>query len=105
MYSSHTPAATRGVSASITTNPLLHLRYGSVAVMGKFTLLHLFTIHLLTTPLCKLMEYCLSPAITALQDRLKENELRLSVLQEEAKQLEAETQSIRNDSPRPILSA
>ncbi|KAK3134945.1 hypothetical protein QOZ80_5BG0412730 [Eleusine coracana subsp. coracana] len=54
--------------------------------------------------LCKLMEYCLSPAITALQDRLKENELRLSMLQEEAKQLEAETQSIRNDSPRRMMS-
>ncbi|KAM0897515.1 hypothetical protein ACQ4PT_022523 [Festuca glaucescens] len=27
--------------------------------------------------LCKLMEYCLSPAITVLQDRVKENELRL----------------------------
>jgi len=54
--------------------------------------------------LCKLMEYCLSPAITALQDRLKENELRLSMLQEEAKQLEAETQSMRNDSPRRFMN-
>ncbi|XP_062232026.1 uncharacterized protein LOC133929329 [Phragmites australis] len=54
--------------------------------------------------LCKLMEYCLSPAITSLQDRLKENELRLSTLQEEAKQLEAETQSMRNDSPLPMMN-
>ncbi|XP_062180748.1 uncharacterized protein LOC133885115 [Phragmites australis] len=54
--------------------------------------------------LCKLMEYCLSPAITVLQDRVKENELRLSMLQEEAKQLEAETQSMRNDSPRRMMN-
>nr|AAU43989.1 unknown protein [Oryza sativa Japonica Group] len=53
--------------------------------------------------LCKLMEYCLSPAITVLQDRLKENELRLSMLMEEAKQLEAENQSMRNDSPRRLM--
>ncbi|KAL6851688.1 hypothetical protein ACP4OV_020252 [Aristida adscensionis] len=54
--------------------------------------------------LCKLMEYCLSPAITALQDRLRENELRLSMLQEEAKKLEAESQSMRNDSSRPLMN-
>lgn len=53
--------------------------------------------------LCKLMEYCLSPAITVLQDRLKENELRLSMLQEEAKQLEAENQSMRVESPRRLM--
>uniref|UniRef100_A0A0D9WJ95 MPN domain-containing protein n=1 Tax=Leersia perrieri TaxID=77586 RepID=A0A0D9WJ95_9ORYZ len=53
--------------------------------------------------LCKLMEYCLSPAITVLQDRLKENELRLSMLMEEAKQLEAENQSMRNDSPHRLM--
>eukprot|EP00262_Sarcandra_glabra_P016167 TRINITY_DN5185_c0_g1_i1.p1 TRINITY_DN5185_c0_g1~~TRINITY_DN5185_c0_g1_i1.p1 ORF type:complete len:432 (+),score=74.21 TRINITY_DN5185_c0_g1_i1:176-1471(+) len=40
--------------------------------------------------MCKLMEYCLSPAINALQDRLKENEIRLAMLMEEAKVLEAE---------------
>ncbi|KAG4972618.1 hypothetical protein AAZX31_13G344000 [Glycine max] len=40
--------------------------------------------------LCKLIEYCLSPAINALQDRLRENEIRLAVLREEAKSLEAE---------------
>ncbi|KAJ1413412.1 MPN domain [Sesbania bispinosa] len=40
--------------------------------------------------LCKLIEYCLSPAITALQDRLRENEIRLALLSEEAKSLEAE---------------
>uniref|UniRef100_A0ACD5T7W4 Uncharacterized protein n=1 Tax=Avena sativa TaxID=4498 RepID=A0ACD5T7W4_AVESA len=52
--------------------------------------------------LCKLMEYCLSPAITVLQDRVKENELRLAMLQEEAKQLEAENQSMRVESPRRL---
>ncbi|KAL2982485.1 hypothetical protein AAZX31_13G344000 [Glycine max] len=42
--------------------------------------------------LCKLIEYWsdLSPAINALQDRLRENEIRLAVLREEAKSLEAE---------------
>ncbi|KAF8692420.1 hypothetical protein HU200_039656 [Digitaria exilis] len=54
--------------------------------------------------LCKLMEYCLIPAITALQDRVKENELRLSMLKEEAKQLEAETQSMKNESPRRFMN-
>uniref|UniRef100_A0A452ZQE9 MPN domain-containing protein n=1 Tax=Aegilops tauschii subsp. strangulata TaxID=200361 RepID=A0A452ZQE9_AEGTS len=49
--------------------------------------------------LCKLMEYCLTPAITVLEDRVKENELRLAMLVEEAKQLEAE-QSTKTGSPR-----
>ncbi|KAF3952983.1 hypothetical protein CMV_021522 [Castanea mollissima] len=40
--------------------------------------------------LCKLIEYCLSPAIKALQDRLKENETRLKTLTNEAKTLETE---------------
>ncbi|KAE8655680.1 Mov34/MPN/PAD-1 family protein isoform 2 [Hibiscus syriacus] len=40
--------------------------------------------------MCKLIEYCLSPAISALQDRLKENEIRLSMLTDEAKTLETE---------------
>ncbi|XP_012450095.1 uncharacterized protein LOC105773040 [Gossypium raimondii] len=40
--------------------------------------------------MCKLIEYCLSPAISALQDRLKENEVRLAVLTDEAKMLETE---------------
>ncbi|KAH1056340.1 hypothetical protein J1N35_034405 [Gossypium stocksii] len=40
--------------------------------------------------MCKLIEYCLSPAISALQDRLKENEIRLAVLTDEAKMLETE---------------
>lgn len=53
--------------------------------------------------LCKLMEYCLSPAITVLQDRLKEQELQLSMLVEEAKELEAENQSMRNVSPRRLM--
>ncbi|KAF7843285.1 lys-63-specific deubiquitinase BRCC36-like [Senna tora] len=42
--------------------------------------------------LCKLIEYCLSPAINALQDRLRENETRLGILSDEAKSLEGETQ-------------
>ncbi|XP_077211139.1 uncharacterized protein LOC143846559 [Tasmannia lanceolata] len=41
--------------------------------------------------LCKLIEYCLSPAINALQDRLKENEVRLALLMEESKTLEVES--------------
>ncbi|XP_034695956.1 uncharacterized protein LOC117922065 [Vitis riparia] len=40
--------------------------------------------------MCKLMEYCLSPAINALQDRLKENEIRLAILTDEARTLETE---------------
>ncbi|KAL1809692.1 hypothetical protein ACET3Z_026682 [Daucus carota] len=40
--------------------------------------------------MCKLMEYCLSPSIIALQDRLRDNDIRLAMLAEEAKQLEAE---------------
>uniref|UniRef100_A0A803LEF4 BRCC36 C-terminal helical domain-containing protein n=1 Tax=Chenopodium quinoa TaxID=63459 RepID=A0A803LEF4_CHEQI len=40
--------------------------------------------------MCKLMEYCLTPAIEALEDHLRENELRLGMLTEEAKVLEAE---------------
>lgn len=40
--------------------------------------------------ICKLMEYCLSPSIIALQDQLRDNEIRLAMLDEEAKQLEAE---------------
>ncbi|TXG69246.1 hypothetical protein EZV62_004181 [Acer yangbiense] len=40
--------------------------------------------------MCKLMEYCLSPAISALQDRLRENEIRLAMLTDEAKTLETE---------------
>ncbi|KAH7686657.1 Ubiquitinyl hydrolase 1 protein [Dioscorea alata] len=48
--------------------------------------------------LCKLMEYCLSPAISALQDTLKENEIRLSILMKEAKSLETEGHGRENDS-------
>ncbi|XP_057466343.1 uncharacterized protein LOC130755822 [Actinidia eriantha] len=40
--------------------------------------------------MCKLMEYCLSPAINALQDRLRENEIRLAMLTDETKILETE---------------
>ncbi|XP_039122783.1 uncharacterized protein LOC120259272 isoform X1 [Dioscorea cayenensis subsp. rotundata] len=48
--------------------------------------------------LCKLMEYCLSPAISALQDTLKENEIRLSILMKEAKSLETEGHGRENES-------
>lgn len=41
--------------------------------------------------MCKLMEYCLSPAISALQDRLRENEIQLKMLANEAKALESES--------------
>ncbi|KAL3335363.1 hypothetical protein AABB24_031533 [Solanum stoloniferum] len=46
--------------------------------------------------MCKLMEYCLSPAISSLQDQLRENEIRLKMLSEEAKVLE--TEIIRGES-------
>ncbi|KAL8189286.1 hypothetical protein R6Q57_028852 [Mikania cordata] len=52
--------------------------------------------------ICKLMEYCLSPAIIALQDRIKENEIRLSMLANEAKSLEKEsTRGIDSSSSSP----
>ncbi|KZV56065.1 hypothetical protein F511_06082 [Dorcoceras hygrometricum] len=40
--------------------------------------------------ICKMIEYCLSPAMCALQDRLRENEIQLELLGEEAKILESE---------------
>ncbi|CAE5966398.1 unnamed protein product [Arabidopsis arenosa] len=40
--------------------------------------------------MCKLIEYCLSPAINALQDRLKENKIRLAMLMDEAEVFEAQ---------------
>ncbi|XP_042395286.1 COP9 signalosome complex subunit 5-like [Zingiber officinale] len=46
--------------------------------------------------LCKLMEYCLNPAISILQDRLKENEIKLATLMEEAKSLESVAQSVKS---------
>ncbi|XP_031489113.1 uncharacterized protein LOC116256774 [Nymphaea colorata] len=52
--------------------------------------------------LCKLMEYCLSPAIVSLQHQLKENDVRLSLLKEEAEALEIEA---LNRAGSPILSA
>ncbi|XP_057457632.1 uncharacterized protein LOC130748425 [Lotus japonicus] len=57
--------------------------------------------------LCKLIEYCLSPAITALQDRLRENEVRLAIMSEEAKSLEAEAyrgSEASLSSPRRVAS-
>ncbi|ONK59536.1 uncharacterized protein A4U43_C08F7430 [Asparagus officinalis] len=44
--------------------------------------------------LCKLMEYCLSPAINTLEAQMKENEIRLAQLMEEAKSLELEAAGI-----------
>ncbi|KAJ0256715.1 Mov34/MPN/PAD-1 family protein [Hirschfeldia incana] len=40
--------------------------------------------------MCKLIEYCLSPAVNALQDRLRENKIRLAMLMSEAEALEAQ---------------
>lgn len=58
--------------------------------------------------LCKLMEYCLSPAVNALKERLKENEIRLAMLTEEAKSLELEALSSESvakvASPRRLSS-
>ncbi|CAL9132099.1 unnamed protein product [Musa textilis] len=54
--------------------------------------------------LCKLMEYCLNPTISALQGRLKENEIRLNMLMEEAQSLEVEARGwksgMHSESPR-----
>uniref|UniRef100_A0A2P2KPD7 Uncharacterized protein MANES_04G116500 n=2 Tax=Rhizophora mucronata TaxID=61149 RepID=A0A2P2KPD7_RHIMU len=50
--------------------------------------------------ICKLIEYCLSPAINALHDRLRENEIRLSMLTDEAKVLEAEAFRVSESSSR-----
>ncbi|KAJ4826714.1 hypothetical protein Tsubulata_050492 [Turnera subulata] len=57
--------------------------------------------------MCKLMEYCLSPAINALQGRLRENEIRLAMLSDEAKFLEAEGlrgNELTSRSPRKVSS-
>ncbi|KAG6422217.1 hypothetical protein SASPL_118782 [Salvia splendens] len=52
--------------------------------------------------MCKMIEYCLSPAMTVLQDRLRENEIQLNLLVEEANLLESEVSkgSPTNSSPR-----
>ncbi|KAL2458742.1 Mov34/MPN/PAD-1 family protein [Forsythia ovata] len=52
--------------------------------------------------MCKMIEYCLSPAINVLQDQLRENEVRLKMLADEAKLLEPEISrgSESNSSPR-----
>ncbi|VVA35107.1 PREDICTED: lys-63-specific deubiquitinase [Prunus dulcis] len=55
----------------------------------------------------KLIEYCLSPAINALQCRLRENEIRLAMLTEEVKNLETETHRASEQSsgsPRQVSS-
>lgn len=49
--------------------------------------------------MCKLIEYCLSPAISALQDRVKENEIRLALLAEEARNLEVEAAKANESVP------
>ncbi|XP_062089807.1 uncharacterized protein LOC133796349 [Humulus lupulus] len=57
--------------------------------------------------MCKLIEYCLSPAISALQDRLRENETRMLILKDEAKNLEAEAlrvSDLSSGSPRQVQS-
>ncbi|KAG8491029.1 hypothetical protein CXB51_014174 [Gossypium anomalum] len=53
-------------------------------------LFQLFVMLLLLYSRSFLLIYSLSPAISALQDRLKENEIRLAVLTDEAKMLETE---------------
>ncbi|XWS20394.1 hypothetical protein CRYUN_Cryun31cG0097400 [Craigia yunnanensis] len=53
--------------------------------------------------MCKLIEYCLSPAINALQDRLKENEIRLTMLTDEAKTLENE--ALKGSGPSSLHHA
>lgn len=52
--------------------------------------------------MCKMIEYCLSPAMNALQDRLRENEIQLKLLAEEANLLESELLrgSPSNSSPQ-----
>ncbi|KAI3455351.1 hypothetical protein Pfo_012014 [Paulownia fortunei] len=52
--------------------------------------------------MCKMIEYCLSPAMSALQDCLRENEIQLKLLAEEAKTLESALSrgSPSNSSPR-----
>ncbi|KAK4413912.1 Lys-63-specific deubiquitinase BRCC36 [Sesamum alatum] len=52
--------------------------------------------------MCKMIEYCLNPAMNALQDRLRENEIQLKLLAEEANILESELSrgSPSNLSPR-----
>lgn len=57
--------------------------------------------------MCKLMEYCLSPAINALHDRFRENEIRLGMLTDEAKMLEREALRVSEStsgSPRNLSS-
>ncbi|XP_044487604.1 uncharacterized protein LOC123212505 isoform X2 [Mangifera indica] len=51
--------------------------------------------------ICKLIEYCLSPAINVLQDRLRENELRLAMLTDEAKMLETDASRGSESSSSP----
>ncbi|KAL3631819.1 hypothetical protein CASFOL_024803 [Castilleja foliolosa] len=51
--------------------------------------------------LCKMIEYCLNPAMIALRDRLRENEIKLKLLAEEARFLKSELSrgSPSNSSP------
>ncbi|CAA0824431.1 Mov34/MPN/PAD-1 family protein [Striga hermonthica] len=52
--------------------------------------------------MCKMIEFCLNPAMGALQDRLRENEVKLKLLAQEANGLELELLSggPSNSSPR-----
>lgn len=57
--------------------------------------------------ICKLMEYCLSPAVNAVQLQLKENEMRLKFLADESKILEADISqrnNLNSSSPRSVSS-
>ncbi|XP_021912088.1 uncharacterized protein LOC110825871 [Carica papaya] len=71
--------------AAYTQAILQHMREGKVHPL-------MFIHHTSTyqASMCKLIEYCLSPAINALQDRLRENEIQLARLIDEAKTLEVE---------------
>ncbi|KAK4803131.1 hypothetical protein SAY86_001334 [Trapa natans] len=53
--------------------------------------------------MCKLIEHCLSPAICALHDRLRENEIRMATLVEEAKNLEMEAIRSSDSTLRSIM--
>ncbi|GFP99701.1 hypothetical protein PHJA_002114200 [Phtheirospermum japonicum] len=51
--------------------------------------------------MCKMIEYCLSPAMSALQDRLRENEIKLKLLAGEANDLESELSRVGPSSSSP----
>ncbi|KAL3618346.1 hypothetical protein CASFOL_038667 [Castilleja foliolosa] len=51
--------------------------------------------------MCKMIEYCLSPAMRALQDRLRENEIKLKLLAGEADVLQSELSKAGPSSSSP----